>query len=125
MTGQRQTLPPPAALKPGDRPIRRSTSSSSDERKEDATGIARQRRSQRLPTAREPDLQARLLELATRDRSCCWGRGGGSFHSRRRGHRSGTLAERLFLRRFLRALAPIGLDLSLDSGAGLLLVLLF
>jgi len=65
MSGQRQTLPPLAALKPGDQ----ETETLGTQKKRNATGIARQRRRQRLPSAREPDLQARLLELASGDGS--------------------------------------------------------
>lgn len=122
MSGQRQTLPPLAALKPGDQ----ETETLVTQKKRNATGIARQRRRQRLPTAREPDLQARLLELASGDRSRCRRRWPGGGRGWRRGRRcGGTLTERLFLRRFLRALPLVGLDLRLDRREGLLVVFLF
>ena len=76
MSGQRQTLPPLAALKPGDQET--ETLGTRTRKKRNATGIARQRRRQRLPTAREPDLQACLLELASGDRSRRRWRGGGA-----------------------------------------------
>lgn len=76
MSGQRQTLPPLAALKPG-RSGDGNPRNSNSKTERNATGIARQRRRQRLHTAREPDLQARLLELASGDRSCRRWRGGG------------------------------------------------
>lgn len=99
-------------------------------KKEDATAVARQRRSQRLPTAREPDLQARFLELASGDRSrrrrgsggggrCRGGRGGGG------GGSSVALAERLFLRHLLRAFPLVGFNLRFDGSTGLLFVFLF
>src|SRR6266851_244664 len=124
MSGQRQTLPPLAALKPGDQ----ETETLGTQEKRNAAGIARQRRRQRLPSAREPDLQARLLELASGDRSCHRRRGRrwpGGGRGWCRGRRcDGTLAERLFLRRFLRALLLVGLDLRLDRSEGLLVVFL-
>jgi hypothetical protein len=93
----------------------------------DATGIAWQGGGQRLPTAREPNLQTRFLEVTSghrggdrrsRDRS-----GGGSCS--RHGSSSCTIAQRLFLRRLLRALPLVSFDLRLDRGEGLLVVLLF
>jgi hypothetical protein len=125
MSGQRQTLPPLAALKPG-RSGDGNPRNSNSKTERNATGIARQRRRQRLPTAREPDLQARLLELASGDRSRCRRRWPGGGRGWRRGRRcGGTLTERLFLRRFLRALPLVGLDLRLDRREGLLVVFLF
>jgi len=98
-------------------------------KKENATGVARQRRRQRLPTARQPDLQARFLKLPSghrsqsrsrsrsqsRSRSPCYGSGGDR----------GALPERLLFRRFLRALTLVGFDLRFDRREGPLVVLLF
>jgi len=95
----------------------------------DATAIARQRRSQRLTTAREPDLQARFLELTSwnRSRRGC-SRGGCRGHCRGGGGGGGSsvaLAERLFLGRLLRAFLPVGFDLRLDCSTSPLVVFLF
>ena len=133
MSGPQRTLPLLAALKCNESGVQQALRTRKDtppqkrlKAKKDATAIARQRRSQRLPAAREPDLQARFLELASGDRSrrgCGGCGGGGGCRGRCRGGVS--LAERLFLRRFLRAFLFVGFDLRLDGSTGPLVVFLF